>query len=69
MCTISRFNTTRSAISIINICVYSHPFKIIRNKEHEGVEDLMWGNVRERLSESRDISYEQGFDGVFMKPH
>jgi hypothetical protein len=52
---------------MINICVYSHPFKILRNKEHEGVEDLMWGNVRERLSESGDISYEQGFDGVFMK--
>jgi hypothetical protein len=57
----------RSVISIINICVYSHPFKILRNKEHEGVEDLVWGNLRERLSESGDISYEQGFDGVFMK--
>jgi hypothetical protein len=67
MCTISRFNTTRSAISMINICVYSHPFKILRNKEHDRVEDLMWGNVRERLSESGDISYKQGFDGVFMK--
>jgi hypothetical protein len=52
---------------MINICVYSHPFKILRNKECEGVEDLVWGNVRERLSESGDISYEQGFDGAFMK--
>jgi hypothetical protein len=52
---------------MINICIYNHPFKILRNKEHKGVEDLVWGNVRERLSESRDISYEQGFDGVFMK--
>jgi hypothetical protein len=56
MCTISRFNTTGSAISTINIYVYSHPFKILRNKEHEEDEDLMWGNVRERLSESGDIS-------------
>jgi hypothetical protein len=67
MCTISRFNTTTSAISMINICIYSHPFKILRNKEHEGIENLVWGNVTEILSESGDISYEQGFDGVFMK--
>jgi hypothetical protein len=57
----------RSAISMINICVYDHHFKILRNKEHEGVEGLVWGNVRERLSELGGISYEQGFDGVFMK--
>jgi len=44
---LSRFTTTRSTIFMINICVYNHPLKKFRNSEHEGVEDLMWGNVRE----------------------
>jgi hypothetical protein len=44
---ISRFNTTRSAMFMINICVFNHPFKIFRNREHKGVEDLVWGNARE----------------------
>jgi len=50
---------------MINIYVYNHPFKRIRNREHEGVDDRVWGNVK-RLSELGDFSYEQGFDGVFI---
>jgi hypothetical protein len=56
----------RSAIFMIDICVYNHPFKIFRNREHEGVEDLVWAML-ERLSESEYFLYEQGLDGVFMK--
>jgi hypothetical protein len=37
----------RFAMFMINICVFNHPFKIFRNREHKGVEDLAWGNVRE----------------------
>ena len=37
----------RSTIFVINICVYNHPFKNFRNREHEGVEDLFRGNGRE----------------------
>jgi hypothetical protein len=44
---ILRFNTMRSAMFMINICVFNHPFKIFRNREHKGVEDLVWVNVRE----------------------
>ena len=31
----------------INICIYNHPFKVFMNKENEGVEDLVCGNVGE----------------------
>ena len=41
---ISRFVPTRFAIFMINICIYNHPFKVLMNKEYEGVEDLMCGN-------------------------
>jgi hypothetical protein len=44
---ILRFNTMGYVMFMINICVYIHHFKIFRNKEHKGVEDLVWGNVRE----------------------
>ena len=60
------FTTPRSTIFMVKICVYNHPFKNFRNKEHEGVEDLMWVML-ERLSELGDFSYEQGTDGVLMK--
>jgi hypothetical protein len=51
---------------MINICVFNHPFKIFRNREHKGVEDLVWAML-ERLSESGDFLYEQGLDRVFIK--
>ena len=28
-------------------CIYNHPFKVFMNKENEGVEDLIYGNVGE----------------------
>ena len=37
----------RFAIFMINICIYNHPFKVFMNKKHEGVEDLVCGNVGE----------------------
>ena len=43
----SRFMPMRFAIFMINICIYNHPFKVFMNKENEGVEDLMCGNVGE----------------------
>jgi hypothetical protein len=43
---ISRF-TTRSAVFMINTCIYNHPFKVFMNRKHEGVKDLVCGNVRE----------------------
>ena len=39
--------TMRSAIFMINICFYNHPFKVFMNMKYEGVEDLVCGNVRE----------------------
>jgi hypothetical protein len=39
--------TTRFTIFMINICIYNHPFKIFVDKKHEGVGDLICGNVRE----------------------
>ena len=44
---VSRFMPTRFAIFMINICIYNHPFKVFMNRKHEGVEDLMCGNVGE----------------------
>ena len=44
---ISRFMPTRFAILMINICIYNHPFRVFMNREYEGVEDLMCGNVGE----------------------
>ena len=44
---ISRFMPMRFAIFMINICIYNHPFKVFMNKENEGVEDLVCGNVGE----------------------
>ena len=44
---ISRFMPMRFAIFMINICIYNHPFKVFLNRKHEGVEDLMCGNVGE----------------------
>ena len=44
---ISRFMPTRFAIFMINICIYNHPFKVFMNREYEGIEDLVCGNVRE----------------------
>jgi hypothetical protein len=32
---------------MINICIYNHPFKIFMNREKEGVEDIVYGNVGE----------------------
>ena len=40
-------NSTRSTIFMINKCVYNHPFKVFMNREYEGVEDLICGNVGE----------------------
>ena len=42
----SRFMPTRFAIFMINICIYNHPFKVFMYRKHEGVEDLVCGNVR-----------------------
>ena len=42
---ISRFMPTRFAIFMINVCIYSHPFKVFMNRKYEGVEDLVCGNV------------------------
>ena len=41
----SRFMLTRFAIFMINICIYNHPFNNFMNREYEGVEDLVCGNV------------------------
>jgi hypothetical protein len=37
----------RSAIFMINICIYNHHFKILVNKKQEGVGDLVYGKVGE----------------------
>jgi hypothetical protein len=37
----------RFAMFVINIYIYSHPFKVFINRKHEVVEDLVCGNVRE----------------------
>ena len=42
---ISRFMPTRFAIFMINICIYNHPYNNFMNRDCEGVEDLMCGNV------------------------
>ena len=47
LCVYLKIHTMRSIIFMINICIYNHPFKVFMNKEDEGVEDLMYGNVRE----------------------
>ena len=39
-------HTTRSTIFMINICIYNHPSKVLMSRENEGVENLVWGNVR-----------------------
>ena len=44
---ISRFMPTRFVIFVINICIYNHPLNDFMNRKHEGVEDLVCGNVRE----------------------
>ena len=44
---IPRFLPTIFAIFMINICIYNHPFKVFMNREYDGVEDLMCGNVVE----------------------
>ena len=44
---VSRFIQTRFVIFMINICIYSHPFKVFMNRKHERVEDLVCGNVGE----------------------
>ena len=44
---ISRFMPTRFAIFMINICIYNHLFNNFMNREYEGVEDLLCGNVSE----------------------
>jgi len=40
-------NTMRSMIFMINIYIYNNHFKIFRNREYEGVQDLMCENVGE----------------------
>ena len=47
LCTYLKIHTMRSTIFMINKYIYNHPFKKFMNKKHEGVEDLMCGNVRE----------------------
>ena len=47
LCTYLKIHTTRSAVFMINICIYNHPFNFFLNKKHEGVEDLVSGNVGE----------------------
>ena len=37
----------RFAIFMIDIYIYNHPFKVFMNREYEGVEDLVCGNVGE----------------------
>ena len=44
---ISRFMSTRLVVFMINICIYNHLFKVFINRENEGVENLVCGNVRE----------------------
>jgi hypothetical protein len=39
-----KIHTMKSAIFMINICIYNHPFKVFRNRKYEGVEDLMCGS-------------------------
>ena len=44
---ISRFMPTRFVIFVINIYIYNHSFNNFMNRKHEGVEDLVCGNVGE----------------------
>ena len=61
-----KIHTMRSAIFMINICIYNHPFKVFMNRKHKGFEDLVCAML-ERLINSWDFSCEHGFDEVFMK--
>ena len=47
LCTYLKILTTRFAIFMINICIYNHLFKVFMNREYEGVEDRVCGNIGE----------------------
>jgi hypothetical protein len=61
----------RSAIFMINICIYNHPFKVFMSREYEGLKIscvvMLKRLMLERPIESGDFSYECGFDEVLMK--